>query len=57
MSFIKEMNIQDMKKWSTRKHFMKNGKLMRYTRVMIKQIKQILILLSGNDVVEMLKGN
>ena len=57
MSFIKEMNIQEMKKWSSRKLFMKNGQLMRYTRVMIKQIKKILILLSGNDVAKMLQVN
>jgi hypothetical protein len=35
---------------------MKDGQLMRYSRDMIKQIKQILILISGNDVLKMLEG-
>ena len=30
---------------------------MRYTRQLIKDIRKILALLSGNDTVEMLKGN
>ena len=56
-AFIKEMNIKEMKSWSTRKLYMKDGQLMRYSRQMIKQIKQILILISGNEVLEMLKGS
>ncbi len=55
-AFIKENKLQPMKQWSKRKLYMKDGQLMRYSRDMIKQIKQILILISGNDVLKMLEG-
>jgi hypothetical protein len=55
-AFIKENKLQKMKQWSKRKLYMKDGQLMRYSRDMIKQIKQILILISGNDVLKMLEG-
>jgi hypothetical protein len=55
-AFIKENKLQQMKQWSKRKLYMKDGQLMRYSRDMIKQIKQILILISGNDVLKMLEG-
>ncbi len=53
-AFIKENKLQQMKQWSKRKLYMKDGQLMRYSRDIIKQIKQILI--SGNDVLKMLEG-
>jgi hypothetical protein len=55
-AFIKKNKLQQMKQWSKRKLYMKDGQLMRYSRDMIKQIKQILILISGNDVLKMLEG-
>jgi hypothetical protein len=45
-----------MKKWSDRKRYEQNGSLLRYVRQMVGRIKKILILISGDDVVEMLKG-
>lgn len=57
ISFIENNKLIKMMKWSDRKLNLNNGKLMRYTRVLIKQIRLILNLISGNDLTEMLKGN
>ena len=56
-TFIQENKLEPMKHWSKRALYMKDGHIMRYSRDMIKQIKQILILISGNDVLKMLEGN
>ena len=56
VSFIKTNNLSTMMKWSHRKNHLNNGKLMRYTRLLVKQIRFILNLISGNDLIEMLKG-
>lgn len=56
ISFIENNKLVKMMKWSDRKLNLNNGKLMRYTRVLIKQIRLILNLISGNDLTEMLKG-
>ena len=57
ISFIENNKLIKMMKWSDRKLNLNNGKLMIYTRVLIKQIRIILNLISGNDLTEMLKGN
>ena len=57
ISFIENNKLIKMMKWYDRKLNLNNGKLMRYTRVLIKQIRIILNLSSGNDLTEMLKGN
>ena len=57
ISFIENNKLIKMMKWYDRKLNLNNGKLMRYTRVLIKQIRIILNLISGNDLTEMLKGN
>lgn len=56
LSFINESKIKAMMKWSDRKLYSEDGKLMRYPRVLTRKIREILNLLSGNDVVKMLKG-
>ena len=56
ISFIENNKLIKMMKWYDRKLNLNNGKLMRYTRVLIKQIRIILNLISGNDLTEMLKG-
>ena len=55
--FVKANKISEMNQLSKRKLYLKDGQLMRYTRQLIKDIRKILALLSGNDTVEMLKGN
>ena len=55
--FIKEKNIVQMRKWSCRKLYSKDGQLMRYARKMVNNIRSILKLISGDDICEMLKGN
>ena len=57
ISFIENNKLIKMMKWYDRKLNLNNGKLMRYTRVLIKQIRIILNLISGNDLTEMHKGN
>ena len=57
INFIDERKLVEMQKWSTRNRFMSDGQLMRYTRQMIKNIRKILIIISGNDVTAMLIGN
>ena len=56
VSFIKSNNLSTMMKWSHTKNDLNNGKLMRYSRLLVKQIRFILNLISGNDLIEMLKG-
>ena len=53
--YIAAANLEPMKKWSERRASSNSGIHGGMQRV-IKQIKQILILLSGDDYVEMLKG-
>jgi hypothetical protein len=54
--FINQKGLSQMKKWSERKRYRKNGYLMRNIIQIIQQLKKILVLISGNDVIEMLKG-
>lgn len=51
-----EINVKVMKPWSKRTRFDKNHKKMRNIRVLIKKIRVLLMLISGNDMIEMLKG-
>ena len=55
-NFIKDNKIIEMQRWSNRKRNCKDGQLMRYTRQLIKQVRSILELVSGNDILGMLKG-
>ena len=56
IKFIDDNKISEMIQWSNRKRYLKDGQLMRYIRHLIKQIRLILNLISGNDIIEMLKG-
>jgi hypothetical protein len=56
-SFIANENLTLMKPWSERfRNAGFYGRRSWYINKLIKEIKEILILVSGNDVVEMLKG-
>ena len=54
--FINQSDLRQMKKCSERKRYRKNGYLMRNIIQIIHQLKKILVLISGNDVIEMFKG-
>ena len=56
-SFIANENLTLMKQWSQRfRNAGLYGRRSWYLNKLIKEIKEILIIVSGNDVVEMLKG-
>jgi hypothetical protein len=57
VNFIDERKLVEMQKWSTRNRYMSDGQLMRLTRQMIKNIRKILLIISGNDVTAILIGN
>ena len=55
--FILSNNLGVMRKWSERALYEPNTKkLLTYSRVMVQKIRKILVLLSGNEIAEMLKG-
>ena len=55
--FIKsDTRIRKMKRWSDRFRYDSENKLSSYLRKMKKQIFEILSIISGDDIVEMLKG-
>ena len=57
LKFIDTQNIVPMKKWSERSRYeTKTMQLRRNVREKVVDIRKILILLSGNDIAEMLKG-
>ena len=57
IEIISTQDIIQMKKWSERRRYDNSSKqLLRYLREKVKGIRQILVILSGNDVIEMLKG-
>jgi hypothetical protein len=56
INFVDENQLKEMQKWSTRNRYMSDGQLMRYSRQMIKNIRKILVLISGNDITAMLQG-
>ena len=49
-------NLKTMKKWSERFRTDNSQKKSKYLRNLVNKIKRILNLISGNDVIEMLKG-
>lgn len=53
---IKENKFKPMKKWNDRYKFNKLFNRDKYMSKLIFEIREILVLLSGNDVVNMLKG-
>ena len=55
-AYIESENLEKMKQWSERSRY-DNGDVLRYLREMIKKIRAILIILSGDDIAEMLTGN
>jgi hypothetical protein len=57
ISNIIKTSSKPMKKWSQRSRVNQNGELMRHTKNMVRQIRSVLILVSGNEVVQMLKAN
>jgi|LakMenE18May11ns_1017448.scaffolds.fasta_scaffold8390583_1 hypothetical protein len=55
--FISNKNIKPMKKWSTRfRNVESDGRKSWYLKGLIRQIKKILNIISGNDIIEMIKG-
>lgn len=54
--FIFSENLRPMRKWSTRYRYANSNRLSWYLHKIKKQIRSILNLLSGNDLIEMLKG-
>ncbi len=55
MRYINENNIRPMKKWSLRNQNCTNTRYLAFKNLKNK-IRDLLILLSGNDVISMLKG-
>ena len=56
-NFLNGKNIRHMKKWSNRSRYGEdNNVLLRNVHSMVKKIKRLLIIISGDDVVEMLKS-
>jgi hypothetical protein len=45
-----------MKKWSQRSRVDQKGEFLSCTKAIVRKFKDVLIRVSGNDVVEMLKG-
>lgn len=54
--YIQSQRLKPMKKWSLRTRFDTADSRPRYLRKFIRQIRNIMILVSGDDIVEMLKG-
>ena len=55
--FISSENLQVMKKWSSRfRNTETDGRRSWYLKTLAKQVKKILLLVSGDDIIEMLKG-
>ena len=56
--FISSENLHPMKKWSDRfRNSEIEGRKSWYLKGLIRQVKNILNIISGNDIVEMIKGN
>ena len=57
IKFFETQNISQMKKWSDRSRYERNTmQLLRNVREKVADIRKILIIFSGNDIGEMLKG-
>ena len=54
--YIKAINLRQMKRWSERVKYDISNRRPRCLRKIIHQIKDLLVMLSGDDVVDMLKG-
>jgi hypothetical protein len=55
--FISTENLQPMKKWSTRFRNLKTADRQSwYLKGLIRQIKKILNIVSGNDMIEIIRG-
>ena len=55
--FMEANNIRPMKKWSQRSRKRRDGKILTNLFELRKQIRNLLIIFSGDDIEEMLKGN
>ena len=55
--FISSSNIRPMKKWSERYRLDSQNNKSPYLKLIISQVKVLLRIVSGNDIVEMLKGS
>ncbi len=56
VDFIKEKKLKPMKTWSDRYRIGKNHVKSAYLQEIIKKVRLLLNLVSGNNVVEMMKG-
>ena len=56
ISFIDSKNLRPMKQWSSRSRYRHDGQISTNNYNLSKQIRQLLVLISGNDVTEMIKG-
>lgn len=54
--YIQSHSLKPMKKWSSRSRFDSDDCQIKYMKKLRKQFRNIMILVSGNDIVEMLKG-
>ena len=54
--FARSESLRPMRRWSTRRRFTGERRLVRNVRQMVSKIRILLSLVSGYDIVEMLKG-
>ena len=55
--YITSKKLRPMKKWSIRSRYDYSTIKSKCTKKIIKQIRKLLNFISGNDIIEMLKGN
>jgi hypothetical protein len=56
MDLVQSKNLKAMKKWSLRNRVRPDGQKSTHVLNLRKQVRQLLNLVSGNDICEMLKG-
>jgi hypothetical protein len=56
MDLVESKNLKAMKKWSLRNRVRRDGQKSTHVLNLRKQVRQLLNLVSGNDICEMLKG-
>ena len=55
-SLIQNENLRSMKRWSNRHRKDREGRPSKVIKKLKSKIREILSIISGNDIVEMLKG-
>lgn len=54
--FVRSKNLSQMKKWELRTRFDSSNRRPKLIRKYVRQIRELLNLVSGNDIIELLKG-